>query len=48
MGIQGGRPSWQGQGAAPIVGAWGQRHHKTKVQEKLKIGKAPMRSSNEN
>ena len=39
MGIQGGRPSWRGQGAAPIVGVWGQSHHKTKVQEKLSIGK---------
>ncbi|MGN0473609.1 MAG: hypothetical protein ACI4IJ_00825, partial [Acutalibacteraceae bacterium] len=33
-----------GRGAAPFVGAWGQSHHKTKVQEKLAIGKAPMRS----
>ena len=38
MGIQGGRPSWQVQGSA-LVGAWGQSHHKAKVQEKSKIEK---------
>ena len=37
MGIQGGRPSWWGRGAAPIVGVWGQRPYKAKVQEKLAI-----------
>ena len=37
MGIQGGRPSWQVQGSA-LVGVWGHRHHKAKVQEKLAIG----------
>ena len=39
MGIQGGRPSWRGRGAEPIVGVWGQSHHKAKVQENFAIGK---------
>ena len=38
MGIQGGRPSWRGRGAAPIVGVWGQSPYRAKVQEKLAIG----------
>ncbi|MDD6395257.1 MAG: hypothetical protein PUB37_03625, partial [Firmicutes bacterium] len=38
MGIQGDWSSWRGRGAAPIVGVWGQSHHKTKVQDKLAIG----------